>query len=87
MSNFDNKILSFMCALSNAYKDEENQECVPKLEMKEDSLTEDFTAMLYAQYMLYRRITEDDTDIIGFTHILNRLALQHVMEERGVADE
>lgn len=87
MGGFDNKILSFMCALSNAYKDEEDREYVPKLEMEGNALTEDFTAMLYAQFMLYKEITGDDTDIIGFTHILNRLALQHVMEERGVADE
>ena len=51
------------------------------LEMEEKSLTEDFTAMLYAMYMLYMEITGDETDIIGFTHILNRLALQQIMEK------
>lgn len=81
MVNFENKVATFVCMLSNAYRDEENAEFIMPLEMEEKSLTEDFTAMLYAMYMLYMEITGDETDIIGFTHILNRLALQQIMEK------
>lgn len=80
MHSFEEKILVFMSALSNSYKDEDNREEHPKLELKEESLTEDFTAMLYAQFMLYKKITGDDIDILGFTHILNRLAFQDIMK-------
>lgn len=80
-TSFKNKVLYFMSAIGNAYKDDEEREDFPKLELKEEELTEDFTAMLMAQFMLYQRITGDKTDLIGFTHVLNRLALQHIMEK------
>lgn len=78
---FENKVLCFMSAIGNAYKDDEEREDFQKLELKSEELTEDFTAMLMAQFVLYQRITGDETDLIGFTHVLNRLALQHIMEK------
>ncbi len=81
MNKFENKVLCFMSAIGNAYKEDEEREDFPKLELKEEELTEDFTAMLVALSVLYQKITGDDTDLIGFTHILNRLALQHIMEK------
>lgn len=78
---FENKVLCFMSAIGNAYKDDEEREDFPKLELKNEELTEDFTAILMAQFILYQRITGDETDLIGFTHVLNRLALQHIMEK------
>ena len=80
-SKFKNKVVCFLTSLQNAYKDDEDKEDFPKLDFKEEELTEDFTAMLMALFVLYTRITGEDTDLIGFTHILNRLALQHVLEE------
>ena len=81
-TTFENKVLCFMSAIGNAYKDDEEREDFPKLELKSEELTEDFTAMLMAQFMLYQRITgNEEEDLIGFTHILNRLALQHIMEK------
>ena len=82
MSKFDVKIATFAAMLGNAYKDEENREDVAPLKFNGDDLTEDFTAMLYAMMYHYRRITEDDTGIIGFTRLLNRLAIQHIMESK-----
>jgi hypothetical protein len=79
LDNFETKVLAFAVGLQNAYKDEDNRESVSKLELTEDGLTEDFTAMLEAMRFTYQRITDDDVDLIGFTHILNRLAMQHLM--------
>lgn len=43
--------------------------------------TEDFTAMLVAMHFIYETMTGDeDEDLIGFTHMLNRLAVQFTME-------
>lgn len=84
MNKFENKILNFATALEDVYKDEENKESIhlPKMDLKESELTEDFTAMIYAQWTLYRRITGDrDTDILGFTHLLNRLVFQYVKDD------
>jgi hypothetical protein len=81
VGGFEQKALIFTVALQNVYKDEEDREDTGKLELTGDGLTEDFTAMLMAMKITYDRVTGDDTDLIGFTHILNRLAVQHVMEK------
>lgn len=66
---FDQKMLHFAVALSDAYKEDDEKEglALAPLEMKKDELTEDFTAMIYAQWMLYRKVTGDDIDILGFS--------------------
>ena len=63
---FDQKMLHFAVALSDAYKEDDEKEglALAPLEMKKDELTEDFTAMIYAQWMLYRKVTGDDIDIL-----------------------
>lgn len=81
MDKFENKLVCFATSLQNAYKEEEEKDYFPALELVEEELTEDFTAMLYAMWYLYQRITGDEIDIIGFTHILNRLAIQNVMKK------
>jgi hypothetical protein len=82
MNKFENKVLCFATSLNNTYKEDEDREDLPKLELTEEGLTEDFTAMLQAMRVNYIRITDDDVDLIGFTHLLNRLAIQHVMEQK-----
>lgn len=77
------KAALFNTMLKNAYRDEDNQEFVQKLELKESELTEDFTAMLQGYYFLYREITEDDIDLVGFTHLLNRLAIQYLNDKKA----
>ncbi|MFQ8703905.1 MAG: hypothetical protein ACLR9I_09020 [Eisenbergiella sp.] len=80
ISKRDQKTLVFYTNLCNAYKDEEEREETGKLEM-EGSLTEDMTALLMAAYVLFRRLTGSEEDLIGFTHILNRLAVQYCAEK------
>ena len=77
---FDNKTITFATAIGDVYKDEQERGNYPKLELKEDELTEDFTAMLWAQKTLYTRITGEDVDIFEFISILNRLAIQRIGE-------
>ena len=83
---FDQKMLHFAVALSDAYKEDDEKEglALAPLEMKKDELTEDFTAMIYAQWMLYRKVTGDDIDILGFTHVANRLVFQQALKDNGV---
>ncbi len=84
---FERKALIFATNLKNAYKGEEDSEWVGGIELKEEALTEDFTAMLYGVYVMYKNLTEDDVDFIGFTHLCNRLAIQHLMEPKGGSEE
>ena len=89
MHGIENKALQFMAALSDAYRDEGDREldAFSRMEMSED-ITEDFTAMLIAMHILFEKITGADRDLIDFTHVLNKLAVQYVLEnQEGTEDE
>ncbi len=75
------KALQFLTALSDVYRDAENREldAFEKMQFSED-VTDDFTAMLLAMKVFFDRVVGDDTDLIDFTHLLNKLAVQHVMD-------
>lgn len=82
MAKIEEKAMAFATALTDVYRDEENREleAVRKMNLSED-VTEDFTAMLIAMRMIFMKITRTkDSDIIDFTHILNKLAVQWVVE-------
>lgn len=85
MMKIEEKAVRFLFALSDVYKDEEQRQLYvfEKLELTKEDLTDDFTAMLIALSGMYNRIVDDDVDLIDFTHILNKLAVQHIMEARA----
>lgn len=74
-----------MTALSDVYKEEDNRElpAMAPLGLEERSITDDFTAMVYAQWLMYKRVTGDDIDILGFTHIVNRLVVQKLIGDKA----
>ena len=86
MPDFINKVLYFNTALKDVYKDNDDKglPVMPKMELKEETLTDDFTAMLVAMGLFYNEITGEKCDAIEFTHILNKLAIQRLMQEKGV---
>ena len=66
--------------LNNVFLSEENRNQV--MEIKADNLTEDFfIASLIAFKMQFEALTHDEKDIIEFTHMLNSLAIQFIMDE------
>ena len=79
---FDERVEKFVTVLRDLYLDEEEREGteIPKIELNEDDLTDDFTAMIMAVHLLYIGITGDDTDLIGFSHIANRLVFQWLLK-------
>ena len=83
----DKKIINFVMAIGNAYRDEENQ--LPMQQMGLDNnLTEDFTAIVFALKMFFEQTTGQEIDIIDFTHLLNKLVVQHLIESKeGTEDE
>lgn len=80
----EEKALHFFAAISDVYKDEENRELetFSKLELPVDDANDDVTAMLIAFQFVVQRLTGYDGDLIDFTHILNKLAVQNVLEKR-----
>ena len=80
----EEKAVHFLTALSDVYRDEEHRElgAFPKMRMTDD-LTEDFTAMLLGMHFIVERLTGYDGDLIDFTHMINKLAVQHIMEKQN----
>ena len=90
-NEFNKRVEKFVTALRDLYLDADEREGteMPKIELKEENLTDDFTAMIIAVNLLYTSITGDDEmDLLGFTHMVNRLIFQWYMEkqEREVED-
>lgn len=79
---FNERVEKFVTVLRDLYLDEDEREGteIPKIELNEDDLTDDFTAMIMAVHLLYIGITGHDTDLIGFSHIANRLVFQWLLE-------
>lgn len=73
----------FGAALADVYKDEEDRElpALPKMDLGGD-FTEDLTAMLFAMRVVAGRISHNNWDILEFTHVLNTLAVQHLLEDK-----
>lgn len=80
MEKLEDKVTRFVCALSDVYRSEEDRElyAFDKLEVGDD-LTEDVTAMLLAMVVMCQKMTDFDGDLIDFTHMLNKLVLQHII--------
>ena len=81
----EEKALHFVAAISDVYRDEESRELesFSKLELSTDDMTDDITAMLVAFQFVVQRLTGYDGDPIDFTHILNKLAVQSLLEKRN----
>ncbi len=77
----EQKAIHFLTALMDVYRDEESRE-LPALDKMEfpDDLTEDFTAMVMAMHTICQTLAGYDGDLIDFTHMLNKLVVQHLME-------
>lgn len=80
----EEKALHFVAAISDVYRDEESRELesFSKLELSTDDMTDDVTAMLVAFQFVVQQLTGYDGDLIDFTHILNKLAVQNLLEKR-----
>ena len=77
----EEKVFHFVTALGDVYRDEDSRElgAFSKLELFDD-VTDDITAMLIAFQCIAQQLTGHDGDLIDFTHFLNKLAVQYIME-------
>lgn len=78
------KIINFMQAIKNAYRDEENQVPLQKMQLNDDNLTEDIVAIVCALNMFMREVTEQELDIIDFTNLLNKVVVQYLLKQKEV---
>lgn len=83
LSQVEEKALHFLSALADVYRDEEDRELVAFSKLvPSKGMTDDITAMLIGMHYVVERLTGFDGDLIDFTHVLNKLAVQHIMEKR-----
>ncbi len=78
------KIINFMEAIKNAYRSEENQVSLQKMQLNDDNLTEDFVAIVYALNIFMREVTEQEFDIVDFTNLLNKLVVQYLLQQKEI---
>lgn len=80
------KILVFYRLITNAYKEEDEQTTVRPLELGE-AATDDFIALIYACFAVFQLMTQEDCDIIDFSHIVNKLVVQDLLENKDLRIE
>ena len=73
-----------MEAIKNAYRSEENQVSLQKMQLNDDNLTEDFVAIVYALNIFMREVTEQEFDIVDFTNLLNKLVVQYLLQQKEI---
>lgn len=86
MNKHEDKILHFLSAIQDCYRDEEDRESfvLDKLELSNEEITDDFFAIIQAFFFFYKNVTSDsETDLLGFTHIINRLVVQNTSIEES----
>lgn len=86
--DFSMKVSIFVTALEDVYKEEENRElpALPKMDL-DDDFTEDLTAMLLAMLVAVGQITNNHWGVLEFTHVLNRLAVRYLLENKKDKDD
>lgn len=88
MKKVHEKALRFLTAILDVYRDEEKREldAFHKLELSDD-MTEDFTALLLAIHVAMQEMIGYEGDLIDVTCVLNRLAFQHLIEDKESEEE
>lgn len=65
--------------MNNIFK--EDDDITPVMPVKVEDVNEEFfTAELMAMLLQFKNLTGQDIDIIDFTHILNKLAIQYLLD-------
>lgn len=82
LSETEKLTLNVYSALTNLLVDEENQDAIQKIDIEKVDANNLFTAILLAYKTLFEELTSSDIDLIDFTHILNKLAVQYILGDK-----
>ena len=83
LSETEKMALNAYSALTNLLVDEESQDPIQKIDIEKVEANNLFTAILLAYKTLFEELTNSDIDIIDFTHILNKLAVQYILGDKS----
>lgn len=84
LKDFNDVVLDIYNNMNNIFLPEEKKNDCEIYDT--DKIDETFlTAELFALFLQYKRLTDDDGDIIDFIHVLNKLAVQQLLKDTNNA--
>lgn len=79
--DMENLIANVYTNMNNVFK--EDDDITPVMPVKVEDVNEEFfTAELMAMMLQFQNLTGQYVDIIDFTHILNKLAIQYLLDNQ-----
>lgn len=83
--DMQNLLINIYSNMNNIFMEDDDRE--PVMAIKIEDIDENFfTAELMALKMQFENLTQQQVDLIEFTHILNKLAVQYLLENNAVAE-
>lgn len=83
--DMQNLLINVYSNMNNIFR--EGDDIEPVMPIKLEDIDEDFfTAELMALKMQFENLTQQQVDLIEFTHILNKLAVQYLLDNNAVAE-
>ncbi len=83
--DMQNLLINIYSNMNNIFREDDDRE--PVMAIKIEDIDENFfTAELMALKMQFENLTQQQGDLIEFTHILNKLAVQYLLENNVVAE-
>lgn len=80
MLSIEDKSEVFLAALRDAYLDETDREMPGYAKLSpSDNFADDLAAMLIAAKEIFEEICGEELDLLGFTYLLNRAAVNFVL--------
>lgn len=84
---FETKVFNFFNAIQNVYKSEEDRHDIQQMELDDENISEDITALVFATTVFMAKVTGQEIDVFECLYVMNRLALQQVMTHGRVTDD
>lgn len=83
--DMQNLLINIYSNMNNIFMEDDDRE--PVMAIKIEDIDENFfTAELMALKMQFENLTQQQVDLIEFTHILNKLAVQYLLKNNVVAE-
>lgn len=79
--------LKVMAALAFLLDEQEESIDVGKIDLHDINANDLFTGILMAVTTLYNELTTNSEDMVGMTHLLNRLAIQYAIDAVKAQEE
>ena len=84
---FETKVFNFFNAIQNVYKSEEDRHNIQQMELDDENISEDITALVFAITVFMAKVIGEEMDVFDCIAVINKLAVQQVMTHGRVIDD